>query len=143
MNDLLDINVWLASAFGEHEHHEVARAYLETCTSEHTLVFCRLTQLGFLRLATTHAVMRENTCTNEEAWLVLDELMKDERVVLLNEPPGLELKWRKLSTAKLSQPKSWMDDYLCAFALTAGLRVVTFDRGIHATTDVDVLLLEK
>ena len=49
--DLLDINVWLALADENHQHHCRARLYWEK-ESAARLAFCRVTMLGFLRLAT-------------------------------------------------------------------------------------------
>ena len=38
-------------------HHAIAAAWFRTLSSEATLTFCRLTQLGLLRLLTAKAVM--------------------------------------------------------------------------------------
>jgi predicted nucleic acid-binding protein len=47
---LLDVNVWIALAFGTHKHHAVAK---QRFAGEPTglFFFCRMTQQGFLRLA--------------------------------------------------------------------------------------------
>ena len=50
-----DINVWLAVAAPEHVHSGIAKSWWEQETG--FIAFCRLTQLGFLRLMTTAAVM--------------------------------------------------------------------------------------
>ncbi len=35
--------------------------------------------------------------------------------------------WRQLSELATASPKRWMDAYLAAFAIAAGMRLVTFD----------------
>jgi predicted nucleic acid-binding protein len=51
MISLPDVNVWLALAFDEHEHHSAAEDWFED-VGEAACSFCRLSQQGFLRLAT-------------------------------------------------------------------------------------------
>jgi len=48
---LPDINVWLALAFPAHVHHLPARAWFGAVPAGRPCHFCRLSQLGFLRLA--------------------------------------------------------------------------------------------
>jgi len=55
---LPDINVWLALAFASHKHHPAAAAWFQGVQSGES-AFCRLTQQGFLRLATTPKVLAE------------------------------------------------------------------------------------
>jgi len=65
--------------------------------------------------------------SNREAWSVLDRLMDDECIGLVPEPDDLASTWRLLSSSDQSSPKTWMDAYLAAFAITAKLRLVTLD----------------
>jgi predicted nucleic acid-binding protein len=51
MTYLPDVNVWIALAAERRAHHRVARQWFSNVQDE-KLVFCRLTQLGFLRLLT-------------------------------------------------------------------------------------------
>ena len=51
---LPDINVWLALTFDSHIHHAAAKAWFDPLSDE-VCYFCRLTQQGFLRLATNSA----------------------------------------------------------------------------------------
>ncbi len=51
MTYLPDVNVWIALAAERHAHHMRAREWFATLADER-LVFCRITQLGFLRLLT-------------------------------------------------------------------------------------------
>ncbi len=57
MTFLPDVNVWVAIAVAEHEHHDRAARWLES-THGHSLAFCRVTQMGFLRLLTNVHVMK-------------------------------------------------------------------------------------
>lgn len=49
----------------------------------------------------------------------------------------------QLSNIKTSSPKVWMDAYLAAFAITSGLRFVTFDRDFQKfrTQGLDLVIL--
>jgi uncharacterized protein len=53
---LLDVNVWLALAFDSHQHHRPAVKWF-LGTPPASCCFSRLTQQGFLRLATTPRIM--------------------------------------------------------------------------------------
>jgi uncharacterized protein len=119
MNTLnfLDANVWLALLWSRHVHSESARAWFEQAEDEQFFI-CRFTQITVLRLLTTEKIMG----------------------ALLPEPEAIENEFRVRSRLKSSSPKVWADAYLLAFASTAGLRLVTFDRALNAR-GVDVLLL--
>ncbi len=58
MTYLHDVNVWIALAGERHTHNLVARNWFSNLHDE-KLFFCRLTQLGFLRLLTNKHVMQE------------------------------------------------------------------------------------
>jgi predicted nucleic acid-binding protein len=58
MTYLPDVNVWIALAAERHIHHLPARQWFNAIGDER-LAFCRITQLGFLRLLTNKHVMRE------------------------------------------------------------------------------------
>jgi predicted nucleic acid-binding protein len=55
---LLDVNVWLALAFPAHAHHQQALGAFQQATPARPACFCRATQQGFLRLASTAAFQR-------------------------------------------------------------------------------------
>ena len=46
------------------------------------------------------------------------------------EAEGLERRWREYASSRTYSPKVWTDAYLAAFASSAGLTMVTFDRAI-------------
>jgi uncharacterized protein len=56
---LSDVNVWVAFASDWHVHHPVAKSWLEGLGTEQ-IAFCRITDLGFLRLLTNSRVMGED-----------------------------------------------------------------------------------
>lgn len=78
---LPDVNVWLALAVQEHVHRRTAVAWWEADASDQ-IGFCRLTQLGLLRLLTTSSAMRGRPRTNAEAWIVYDAFYQDSRVLM-------------------------------------------------------------
>jgi toxin-antitoxin system PIN domain toxin len=137
-----DINVWVALSYGAHVHHDIARDWSTTLPSDARFCFCRFTQLGLLRLLTADAVMGDEVLTQREAWSVYDRWRHDERVTLIDEPPGLERRFRALADSALATPKAWADAYLIAFAETAQVSLVTFDKAFRRRTKAVLLLGE-
>jgi toxin-antitoxin system PIN domain toxin len=133
MNTLnfLDANVWLALIWSRHVHSEKAKAWFERA-SEEQFLFCRITQVTVLRLLTTPAVMGSDVKKMQQAWDLWDKVCADDRIALLSEPEGIEPEFRRLSAARSPSPKVWADAYLLAFASVAGLKLVTFDRGLQS-----------
>lgn len=126
-----DINVWVALSYDRHIHHSIARAWFEGEGPSAQLFFCRFTQLGLLRLLTSEAVMGPDLISQREAWKVYDRWLEDERVEILQEPDGIEKHFRVLSSSVHAATKDWADSYLAAFALSAGLTIVTFDAALR------------
>jgi uncharacterized protein len=123
-----DINVWLALAAPEHVHAVLARRWWERQTGN--IAFCRLTQLGFLRLMTTAAAMDEKPLTIAEGWRVHDRFYTDDRVVFVSEPPEVEKRFREKAAGRSVSPKVWADAWLLAFAQAAGGVLVTFNKAL-------------
>jgi hypothetical protein len=123
-----DINVWLALAAPEHVHAAIARRWWVEETG--AIAFSRLTQLGFLRLMTTAAVMDGKPLTVAEAWRVYDRLYDDDRVMFVSEPPGVEKHFREKASARTASPKLWADAWLLAVAQAARGILVTFDKAL-------------
>jgi toxin-antitoxin system PIN domain toxin len=67
---LPDINVWIALASDRHVHHEAAKSWFAGIEPGGT-AFCRVTQMGFLRLTTNRHVMGADVVTQKEAWQVI------------------------------------------------------------------------
>lgn len=137
--NFLDANVWLALLWNRHIHSEKARGWFERCSDE-KFFFCRITQITLLRLLTTPIVMGNDVKTMFEAWALWDKVCADDRIELLAEPEAIEPEFRRLSALRSSSPKVWADAYLVAFATVAGLRLITFDRGLRSR-GADVLVL--
>lgn len=137
-----DVNVWLALSHRMHIHHLAAQRWFDSL-NDMRAYFCRVTQLSFLRLLTTERVMRDDVITQVQAWHVYLRLLSDERVGFHNEPASatLEQQFRRLSNRNTPSPKVWADAYLAAFAIAAGLTIVTFDRVFASIPGVDAIVL--
>jgi hypothetical protein len=133
MNTLnfLDANVWLALLWGRHIHSDKAREWFERSGDEKFL-FCRITQMAVLRLLTTEAAMGQDVKNMHESWELWDQVCADDRIEFLPEPEAIEKEFRGLSSLRSASPKVWVDAYLLAFASVAGLKLVTFDRGLRS-----------
>ncbi len=108
-------------------------------TSE--VALCRLTRLGALRLLSTAAVMGRDVLPPAKAMESLEILESDDRVILVNEPVGIDATLKKLIGGCATTPNLWTDAYLAAFASVARLKLVSFDRGFSKFTGLDFLLL--
>lgn len=139
-----DINFWVALAYRGHQHHAVAAAWFEPLEANQA-IFCRFTQLGFLRLVTHPTVMRHEVKTQLEAWKAYDLLASDPRVAFHNEtsPDDVEAELRGLTTIARFAHQQWPDAHLVAYAKVAGLTLVTFDRALSKIAGADALLLES
>jgi uncharacterized protein len=137
-----DINVWLALSYNRHVHHRAAKDWFDSLGPNCRLYFCRLTQLGLLRLLCTESVMSRDRALNQrQAWHEYDHWREDERIEFLEEPAGLEKEFRALTQHWLPSPKGWVDAYLSAFSTVAGLPFVTFDQAFRGRVK-GVLILE-
>ncbi|MFZ0961051.1 MAG: TA system VapC family ribonuclease toxin [Terriglobia bacterium] len=127
-----DVNVWVALTYEGHVHHQIAKSWFESLHPEAQTFFCRITQLGLLRLLTTEAVMgKVEVLTQPEAWNAYDRWFEDRRVSFLPEPSALEPEFRELSRLRRPAPKDWADSYLAAFASASDLTLVTFDQALY------------
>jgi uncharacterized protein len=125
---LVDVNVWLALVYDGHVHHLAAASWFEQEDGK-SAAFCRITQLGLLRLLTNRVVMDRFTLNQREAWKYYGRLCLDDRVVFLDESPLLEPVFRRLTRSSKAELGTWTDAYLAAFAIAAQVSFVTFDRG--------------
>ena len=75
--------------------------------------------------------MGRDVLTMASAWEVYDHCCADERIAFLAEPEALDTGLRRFSSSRRASPKLWADAYLAAFANTAGLKLVTFDRAFR------------
>lgn len=143
MNHLCDSNVWIAIAVEQHAHHVLAASWFAALSETDSAVFCRATRISFLRLLTQKIAPDFVPLSNRLAWQALDQLTTDEATVFAVEPEGLDHIWRQLSELATASPKRWMDAYLAAFAIAAGMRLVTFDSDFrnYESMGLDLILL--
>lgn len=134
------MNVWVALVHEIHPHHGAAAEWSESLESDAVAYFCRFTQLGLLRLLSNESAMREDVLTQRQAWEAFDVLVADPRNRMIGEPAGIDPAFRQQTDSKLAATKQWADGYLAAFAVTAGIRLVTFDRALAAKVKGAVLL---
>ena len=128
---LFDANVWVALVFAAHPQHGLALEAYRSASKAHPAVFCRATELSFLRLASTPALLRLSNATgltNLDAIRTLTQLLGETRVAFRDESEGVGPLWYRLGVRDSASPKRWMDAYLAAFAIAGDLRLVTSDR---------------
>jgi toxin-antitoxin system PIN domain toxin len=123
-----------------HPHHPTAARWEQTLPTDAGLCFCRFTQLGLLRLLTNRAAMREDVLYQVEAWRTYDCFAQISTVRFVDEPHGIDPPFRRLTNRKEASTKKWADGYLAAFAETAGLTLVTFDRALAGQVKGAILL---
>lgn len=142
---LPDVNVWIALAVIEHTQHREAIGWFESTPGDR-LAFCRVTQMGFLRLLTNPHVMQGAELTLRAAWRCLDRVYKATSPIFAAEPALLETAWRgatrDLRGDAKAGPNLWTDAYLAAFAQISGFIFVTFDRRVPAYRNTAIRILE-
>ena len=142
MTALVDANVWLPILVARHAHSRMAQTWWQN-RSAGSCCWCRPVQQTVLRLLTNRTVMGEDTLSPDDAWLLWEKLILDERCAFLPmEPAGLEEAWRRNISGRAASPKLWMDAYLAVWADSAGLLFVTFDGGFRAFSAGHLNVLE-
>ena len=137
---LPDVNVWLALAFESHVHHQAAKGWFETA-GEEGCAFCRLTQQGFLRLATNPKAFGAEAVSMSDAWRLYDAFADDPRVTFAEEPANVETLWRGHTQGRSFSPKVWNDAFLAAFAQAAGYVLVSFDKALRQYKGINAVVL--
>ena len=141
MTYLPDLNVWVALTVGGHIHHASATTWLSNCR-EDTIAFCRVTQMGFLRLLTNSQIMAGDALSPAAAWRALDAYLADTRFGMAPEPSKLEAYWRTVSKRPSGGPNFWTDAYLAAFVAETGHTLVTFDKGFRQYKNLKFQILD-
>ena len=133
MRRLLDTNTWIALTVETHPQNARPRQWYDAAPLvAGDLLFCRATEISYLRLITQEGVMKQCgiiALTNEEAASFLEDVYRDPGVSCVDEPPATRSLWLQMSTRQSASPNLWMDAYLAAFAVALGAELVTFDRG--------------
>jgi toxin-antitoxin system PIN domain toxin len=140
---LPDVNLWLATLVAEHPHHATATLWWRQLVlpAGVRVTFCRLTQLGLLRLLSSQRVMGPNRMNHAQAWAAVRDVAAQEGIGFEDEPDGLEEHLAALVARRASSPGFWSDAYLAAFALAGGHRFATFDQGFRRFEGLDLILL--
>ena len=140
---LPDINVWIALASDLHIHHLSATEWFSSLESR-SVAFCRVTQMGFLRLVSNPKVMGADSVNQREAWKLYESMSRDERVFFASEPAEVAKIWKHVSLSLLSETNLWTDAYLAAFAQAHSWTLITFDKRFSRlrTAEFRVALLE-
>jgi len=139
---LPDVNIWIALAAEGHVHHVPARDWF-TAQPDASVAFCRITQMGLLRLLTNSKVMGRAPRTVLQAWETFEQLRADRRLVYATEPDRIDSAWRQLMTQAGIGPSSWTDAYLAAFAEARSYSLATFDTGFGRWPALKLTLLSS
>jgi len=134
------VNVWFALVHEIHPHHGIVKTWGESLDSDAIVYFCRFTQLGLLRLLTNRSAMGEDALTQSQAWSAFDALLANPGNRMMEEPPGFDPLFRHHTNRDEVSTKQWADGYLAAFALGAGIKLVTLDRALAGRVKGAVLL---
>lgn len=139
-----DTNVWIALTFQSHPLHAAANAVYVRATADRKVFFCRSTQQSFLRLITTAKLTAHYgsaALSNREAFAELDGLMQRPNVGYLDEPKDILPTWKAYADLTTASPKRWMDAYLAAFAVEAGLEFVSNDAAFKSFVGLPLVSL--
>jgi toxin-antitoxin system PIN domain toxin len=139
---LPDVNVWIALAAEGHVHHMPARSWFAV-QPERSIAFCRISQMGLLRLLTNSHVMGGAPRTVVQAWETFAALIADRRLLFAAEPVEIDFGWRQLMTQAGIGASSWTDAYLAAFAEAHSYSLVTFDAGFERWPACNLTLLRS
>lgn len=125
MTALPDVNVLLAIAWPNHQHHAPAVAWFNEA-AESGWATCALTELGFVRISANPSFTRQ-TASPASALEVLFQLQKVGKHRYWNELPGADI----LRGAALAGHQQVTDAYLLKLAESKRGLLVTFDRALQ------------
>jgi toxin-antitoxin system PIN domain toxin len=140
MDDLPDVNVWVALSTADHPFHEAARRYFEE-TADRDLAFCWVTAMGLMRVTCQRHTFGGQPLSPSEAWQNYNPWRSRNDVTLAAEPAGLHDCLKAWVEQGRATSRNWTDLYLAAFALSHGMRLVTFDKAFCALPKLDALVL--
>ena len=120
MTFLLDVNVLMALLWENHEHHQVARAWLRQATDFAT---CPVSQLGFARVSSHPSL--GYSMSPDQAFSVLRSFLADARHRFVSD--DLSCEDRVVRTDVMVGANQITDHYLVALARHHRLTLATFD----------------
>ena len=126
MTFLLDVNVLMALLWENHEHHQVARAWLRRATDFAT---CPVSQLGFARVS-SHPSLGYSMLP-DQAFSVLRAFLSDARHRFVSD--DLSCDDRVVRTDVMMSANQITDHYLVALARHHRLTLATFDEALVNT----------
>ena len=140
---LADVDVWLATLVQQHPHHQIAFDWWrrQVLPDGHEVLFCRVTQLGLLRLLSNETVMGASRRTPRQAWQDYDCLLAQGPVGYLREPDQVDRFLRSRTLDEDVSASLWTDAYLAAFTQAADVSLATFDRGFSRFSGLRLHLL--
>jgi len=138
MAALVDVNVLVALMHARHVHSGPAVRWLDRIDGAGAVAVCRVSQMGALRILTHPSAMKDEVKSATEFWNGWDQLIEDERFLLVGEPAGLQDAWRALTAALPRGKPAETDCYLAGFAIAGKYRLVSFDRGLRRFAGLDV-----
>jgi uncharacterized protein len=124
--DLPDVNVWIAMSAPSHVHRVKAERYWRD-EAAGQVAFNAVTMLGLVRICCNAPIFDGSTLTPEEAWNIFQGWMAQEGVTFLGDPAGCRTLLDRLVAAGTVSSRNWTDAYLASFALSGGIRLVSFD----------------
>ena len=139
---LADVSVLLPLLVRHHEHHELALRWFDGLAPAEA-VLCRFVQLALVRLLGNRTIMGKYAVSASAAWDLIAELMEDERLEFVAEPPLVDAVFPKLLRYRAPTNKLVGDAYLAAFSIAGQLRLTTVDKGFEQFRDVDLQLLSS
>ena len=127
----VDTNMWIAFHFKGHPHHALAAEFMRHRSVDEPAHFSRPVELSWLRLVTTASICRgynAASLSNPAAIKALLHWLAQPNIHCLDtEPEGTRALWFELAAIPSASPKVWMDAYLAAFTIRAGLPFATLD----------------
>lgn len=127
---LFDTNIWLALTSAAHPLHGAANRAFANATAVDKAYFCRATQQSVLRLTSSPNLASQYgvaPISNRDAFQRLEIFMARPNVGFAEDPAALLPRWKAYADLTTASPKRWMDAYLAAFAVEAGLTFITGD----------------
>lgn len=140
MPDLPDVNVWVALCDAGHTANSRAVQYWRNEASSE-IVFCRTTALGLTRILSRRTSPDGVPLSTSESWQRYQQWRNVPGVSMMADPQTVEECLETFYEAGIVAPKLSTDAYLAAFAISAGLRLVTLDRDFERFPGLDMLRL--
>lgn len=126
MISLLDINLLVALAWPNHEHHDLATGWFRR-NGRAGWATCPLTQSGFVRVSSNQSAIPGAKSPSEAAKLLLQIVSLPEHVFLTDDLSLVGSRFVELR--KLTGYRQVTDAHLLGIALRHGARLATIDRG--------------